>query len=46
MVFYREKFEVQSEGLHPTFHNITEQVAEIVKKSAGGNYIADSVMAG
>ena len=23
MVFYREKFEVQSEGLHPTIHNIT-----------------------
>lgn len=29
----REKFEVQSEGLHPTFHDITEQVKEIVANS-------------
>lgn len=33
MIFCREKIEVQSEGQHPTFHNITEQVNEIVKKS-------------
>ncbi len=26
MIFIREKFEIQSEGQHPTFHNITEQV--------------------
>jgi thiamine phosphate synthase YjbQ (UPF0047 family) len=33
MKLYKDKIEVQSEGLHPTFHNITQQVKEIVKKS-------------
>jgi len=33
MTVYKEKIEVQSEGLHPTFHEITQQVKEIVKKS-------------
>jgi secondary thiamine-phosphate synthase enzyme len=32
-----EKFELQSAGLHPTFHDVTEQVKEIVKKSGVKN---------
>ena len=37
MIFVREKFEIQSEGQHPTFHNITEQVKDIVEKSGVKN---------
>jgi len=33
MKVFRELFEVQSEGLHPTFHDVTKQVKEIVSKS-------------
>jgi thiamine phosphate synthase YjbQ (UPF0047 family) len=33
MKLFKDKIEVQSEGLHPTFHNITQQVKEIVKRS-------------
>lgn len=33
MKVYRESIEVQSEGLHPTFHNVTEQVKEVVANS-------------
>ena len=32
-----EKFALQSAGLHPTFHDVTEQVKEIVKKSGVKN---------
>lgn len=39
MKVYREKIEVQSEGLHPTFHDVTAQVREIVKKSGVMNGI-------
>mgnify|MGYP000987954078 CR=1 FL=1 len=30
---YQDKIDVQSEGLHPTFHDVTKQVKEIIKKS-------------
>ena len=30
MKIVRKSFEVQSEGLHPTFHDITEEVKELV----------------
>lgn len=33
MKTYRETITVQSKGLHPTFHDITKQVKEIVDKS-------------
>ena len=33
MKITRKNFEVQSEGLHPTFHNVTPQVKEIVTNS-------------
>ena len=33
MKVFRELFEVQSEGLHPTFHDVTKKVKEIVAKS-------------
>ena len=33
MKLYKDKIEVQSDGLHPTFHNITQQVKDIVKRS-------------
>jgi len=33
MKILRKKFEVQSDGLHPTFHNVTSQVKEIVASS-------------
>ena len=33
MKVYREVIEVQSEGLHPTFHDVTENVKEVVAKS-------------
>lgn len=39
MKIYRESIEVQSEGLHPTFHNVTAQVKEIVKNSGVKNGI-------
>ncbi|MEN6314594.1 MAG: secondary thiamine-phosphate synthase enzyme YjbQ [Clostridiaceae bacterium] len=39
MKIYRESIEVQSEGLHPTFHNVTAQVKEIVAKSGVKNGI-------
>ena len=37
MTVYRETFEVQSEGLHPTFHDVTKQVNEIVANSGVKN---------
>ena len=33
MKVYRESLSVKSAGLHPTFHDVTEQVKEILKKS-------------
>ncbi|MDL2218254.1 YjbQ family protein [Christensenellaceae bacterium OttesenSCG-928-M15] len=33
MKVFRETVNVQSEGLHPTFHDVTPQVKEIVAKS-------------
>lgn len=33
MKVYRESITVHSEGLHPTFHDVTKQVKEIVAKS-------------
>jgi thiamine phosphate synthase YjbQ (UPF0047 family) len=33
MKMVRKSFEVQSEGAHPTFHNVTAQVKEIVTAS-------------
>jgi thiamine phosphate synthase YjbQ (UPF0047 family) len=33
MKITRKSFEVQSEGLHPTFHNVTDQVKKIVTES-------------
>lgn len=39
MKIYRESIEVQSEGLHPTFHNVTAQVKEIITKSGVKNGI-------
>jgi len=33
MTVVSEKFQLQSELQHPTFHNVTDQVKEIVKKS-------------
>jgi len=33
MKLIRKNFEVQSEGLHPTFHNVTSKVKEIVAES-------------
>ena len=33
MKVYRKAIDVQSEGLHPTFHDVTKQVKEIVKES-------------
>lgn len=33
MKVYRNTIDVQSEGLHPTFHDVTKQVKEIVKES-------------
>jgi len=39
MKIYRESIEVQSEGLHPTFHNVTAQVKEIVANSGVKNGI-------
>jgi len=39
MKIYREKIQVQSEGLHPTFHDITPQVKTIVANSGIHNGI-------
>lgn len=39
MKIYRESIEVQSEGLHPTFHNVTAQVKEILARSGVKNGI-------
>jgi len=39
MKTYRESIQVQSEGLHPTFHNITPQVKDIVARSGVKNGI-------
>lgn len=33
MKVYRKTIDVQSEGLHPTFHDITSQVRDIVQES-------------
>jgi secondary thiamine-phosphate synthase enzyme len=33
MKLHRETFEVQSEGLHPTFHDVTDQVRSAVANS-------------
>lgn len=33
MKVYRELIEVQSEGLHPTFHDVTKQVKEAIEKA-------------
>lgn len=37
MKVLRELFNLESEGLHPTFHNVTEQVKKIVERSAVRN---------
>ena len=44
MKLINDKFEVQSDGLHPTFHDVTVQVKEIIKKSGvkNGNCIVAS----
>ena len=39
MKVFRETFDVQSDGLHPTFHDVTKQVKEIVAKSEVKNGI-------
>lgn len=39
MKVFRETITVQSEGLHPTFHDVTKQVKEIVSKSGVKNGI-------
>lgn len=33
MKIYKESIQVQSEGLHPTFHDITVQIKEILERS-------------
>jgi len=33
MKLYQETINVKSEGLHPTFHNVTAQIKEALKKS-------------
>jgi len=33
MTVVNKKFEMQSDGLHPTFHDVTRQVKEIVEES-------------
>lgn len=37
MKLHQESIEVQSEGLHPTFHNVTAQVKEILQRSGVKN---------
>lgn len=39
MKVYREAFTVQSTGMRPTFHRVTEKVAEILEKSGVKNGI-------
>lgn len=39
MKVYREAFEVQSTGMRPTFHTVTQQVREIVERSQVKNGI-------
>lgn len=39
MTIYREKAEVQSEGLHPTFHDVTEAVKGALENSGIKNGI-------
>ena len=39
MIFHREKLEVTSRGNMPTFHDITDEVKEIVKNSCAQNGI-------
>jgi secondary thiamine-phosphate synthase enzyme len=39
MKVYRELFKVKSEGLHPTFHDVTKQVKEVLEKSGVQNGI-------
>ncbi len=39
MAIFYEKFQLQSEGLHPTFHNVTAQVTDIISKSTIKNGI-------
>lgn len=39
MKIYRESIQVQSEGLHPTFHNVTAQIKEIIANSGVKNGI-------
>ena len=33
MEVYRENFKVQSKGMRPTFHTVTDSVKKIVEKS-------------
>lgn len=33
MKMYQDQIDVQSEGLHPTFHDVTDQLKQILKKS-------------
>ncbi len=37
MKVYRELFKVKSEGLHPTFHDVTKQVKEVLEKEENQN---------
>lgn len=39
MQLYQDSIEVKSEGLHPTFHNVTDQVKEALAKSGIKNGI-------
>lgn len=39
MKLYQESISVQSDGLHPTFHNITDKVKEILSRSGIQNGI-------
>ena len=39
MKVLHERFQVQSEGLHPTFHNVTDQIKEIAEKASIKNGI-------
>lgn len=44
MKVFNERFELQSAGLHPTFHDVTEKVKDIVQKSGikNGNCVVYS----
>ena len=39
MIFFRETIEVRSTGLYPTFHDITDEVNAIIKRSGAKNGI-------